>query len=105
MAKKSKIHYRAPSHVPLWKVMEEGGFLEQHGLEMEMGWLEGQRKRAADGLKAGDLDVVSGTHHNLYVRKALYGAPYVHIAQSNNVWRADDLVSGKGMTCLLDLKV
>ena len=27
MAKKIKIHYRAPSHVPLWKVMEEGGFL------------------------------------------------------------------------------
>ena len=36
MAKKIKIHYRAPSHVPLWKVMEEGGFLEKHGLEMEM---------------------------------------------------------------------
>ena len=49
MTKKIKIHYRAPSHVPLWKVMEEGGFLEKHGLEMEMGSLEGQRKRAADG--------------------------------------------------------
>ena len=29
MAKKMRIYYRAPSHVPLWKVMEEGGFLEQ----------------------------------------------------------------------------
>jgi hypothetical protein len=66
MAKKMRIYYRAPSHVPLWKVMEEGGFLEQHGLEMEMGSLEGQRKRAAEGLKAGDLDIVSGNHHNLY---------------------------------------
>ena len=104
MAKKIKIHYRAPSHVPLWKVMEEGGFLEKHGLEMEMGSLEGQRKRAADGLKAGDLDVVSGNHHNLYVRKALYGDPYVHIAQSNNAWRENYLVCGKGIEGLKDLK-
>ena len=91
MAKKIRIYYRAPSHVPLWKVMEEGGFLSKHGLEMEMGSLEGQRKRAAEGLKAGDLDVVSGNHHNLYARKALYGDPYVHIAQSNNSWRENFL--------------
>ena len=57
MAKKMRIYYRAAGHVPLWKVMEEGGFLEKHGLEMQMGSLEGQRKRAAEGLKSGDLDV------------------------------------------------
>jgi ABC-type nitrate/sulfonate/bicarbonate transport system substrate-binding protein len=104
MARKIRIYYRAPSHVPLWKVMEEGGFLEKHGLSMEMGSLEGQRKRAAEGLKAGDLDVVSGNHHNLYARKALYGDPYVHIAQSNNSWREDFLVCGKGINGLGDLK-
>jgi pyrroline-5-carboxylate reductase len=54
--KKIRVYYRAPSHVPLWKVMEGGGFLEKHGLAMEMGSLEGQRKRAAEGLKAGDLE-------------------------------------------------
>jgi ABC-type nitrate/sulfonate/bicarbonate transport system substrate-binding protein len=104
MAKKIRIHYRAPSHVPLWKVMEEGGFLEKHGLEMEMGSLEGQRQQATEGLKAGDLDVVSGNHHNLYARKALYGDPYVHIAQSNNAWRENFLVCGKGINGLQDLK-
>jgi ABC-type nitrate/sulfonate/bicarbonate transport system substrate-binding protein len=104
MAKKIKIYYRAPSHVPLWKVMEECGFLEKHGLEMEMGSLEGQRKRAAEGLKAGDLDIVSGNHHNLYARKALYGDPYVHIGQSNNSWRENFLVCGKGVNGLDDLK-
>ena len=96
MAKKIKVYYRAPSHVPLWKVMEECGFLTKHGLDMEMGSLEGQRQRAAEGLKAGDLDVVSGNHHNLYARKALNGDPYVHIAQSNNSWRENFLVCGKG---------
>jgi ABC-type nitrate/sulfonate/bicarbonate transport system substrate-binding protein len=104
MAKKIRIYYRAPSHVPLWKVMEVGGFLAEHGLDMEMGSLEGQRKRAAEGLKAGDLDVVSGNHHNLYARKALHSEPYVHIAQSNNAWRENFLVCGKGINGLQDLK-
>ena len=49
-AKKIRIYYRAPSHMPLWKVMEECGFMEKHGLAMEIGPLEGQRKRAAEGL-------------------------------------------------------
>jgi ABC-type nitrate/sulfonate/bicarbonate transport system substrate-binding protein len=104
MAKKIRIYYRAPSHVPLWKVMEECGFLAKHGLEMEFGSLEGQRKRAADGLKSGELDVVSGNHHNLYARKAIDGDPYVHIAQSNNSWRENYLVMGKGVNSLADLK-
>ena len=104
MAKKIKIHYRAPSHEPLWKVMEAGGFLAKHGLEMDMGSLEGKRKQATEGLKAGSLDVVSGNHHNLYAFKALHGDPYVHIAQSNNSWRENFLVCGKGIDGLKDLK-
>lgn len=104
MAKKMRIYYRASSHVPLWKVMEEGGFLEKHGLVMEMGSLEGQRKRAAEGLKSGELDIVSGNHHSLYARKALHGDPYVHIAQSNNTWRENYLVCGAGIEGLNDLK-
>jgi TRAP-type uncharacterized transport system substrate-binding protein len=71
---------------------------------MEFGSLEGQRKRAADGLKSGELDVVSGNHHNLYARKAIDGDPYVHIAQSNNSWRENYLVMGKGVNSLADLK-
>ena len=53
MAKKIKIHYRAPSHVPLWKVMEEGGFLEKHGLEMEMGSLEGTAQTRGGRVEGG----------------------------------------------------
>jgi ABC-type nitrate/sulfonate/bicarbonate transport system substrate-binding protein len=102
--KKIRIYYRAPSHVPLWKVMEEGGFLAKHGLEMDFGSLEGQRKRAAEGLKSGELDIVSGNHHNLYARKALNGDPYVHIAQSNNSWRENFLVASDGINAVQDLK-
>jgi ABC-type nitrate/sulfonate/bicarbonate transport system substrate-binding protein len=102
--KKIRIYYRAPSHVPLWKVMEECGFLAKHGLEMDFGSLEGQRQRAAEGLKTGELDIVSGNHHNLYARKALNNDPYVHIAQSNNSWRENYLVMGNGINSLQDLK-
>lgn len=102
--KKIRIYYRAPSHVPLWKVMEEGGFLQKHGLEMDLGSMEGQRKRAAEGLKSGELDIVSGNHHNLYARYALHRDPYVHIAQSNNLWRENNLVTGKGVDNLHNLR-
>ena len=102
--KSIRIFYRAPSHVPLWKVMEECGYLDQHGLEMVFGSMEGQRKRAAEGLLSGDLDVVSGNHHNLYAHRALKGEPYVHIAQSNNSWRENHLVVSNGMRGLQDLK-
>jgi ABC-type nitrate/sulfonate/bicarbonate transport system substrate-binding protein len=102
--KKIRIYYRAPGHVPLWKVMEEGGFLQKHGLEMELGSMEGQRKRAAEGLRSGELDIVSGNHHNLYARCALNHDPYVHIAQSNNLWRENNLVMGNGVEGLHDLR-
>jgi ABC-type nitrate/sulfonate/bicarbonate transport system substrate-binding protein len=73
-------------------------------LEMDFGSLEGQRKRAAEGLKTGELDIVSGNHHNLYALKALNDDPYVHIAQSNNSWRENYLVMGNGVHSLQDLK-
>lgn len=104
MARKIRVHYRAASHVPLWKVMEEGGFLEKHGLEIELGSAVGQRKRAAEALKSGELDVVSGNHHNLYARRALYGEPYVHVAQTNNRWRENHLVLANSLRGLEDLR-
>jgi ABC-type nitrate/sulfonate/bicarbonate transport system substrate-binding protein len=104
MARKIRVRYRAPSHVPLWKVMEEGGFLEKHGLQIELGSAVGRRKRAAEELLSGALDVVSGNHHNLYVRRALYGEPYVHIAQTNNRWRENHLVVADSLRGLEDLR-
>ena len=49
MAKKIKIHYRAPSHVPLWKVMEEGGFSEN----MDWKWIWGRSKGNASAPPKG----------------------------------------------------
>jgi len=106
MARKKtiRIFYRAAAHVPLWKVMEEGGFLDKHGLEMEFGSMEGLRKKAMERLKAGELDIISGNHHNLYAQRALRGEPFVHIAQPNNVWGSHWMVAGQGIQKVEDLK-
>ncbi len=102
--KKIRIFYRAPSHVPIWKVMEAAGCLEKHGLEMEFGSLVDKRKRATEGLLTGEFDVVSGNHHNLYARRALQGDPFVHIGQLTNRWNHHWMVARKGINTVADLK-
>ncbi len=104
MSNRMRIYYRSSSHVPLWKVMEHGGFLERHGLAMDFGSMEGMRGKAMQGLRAGEIDIVSGNHHNLYVRRALHGEPFVHLAQPNNRWRENCLVAGDGIGGIEDLK-
>jgi len=102
--KKIRVFYRAPSHVPLWRVMEEGGFLQKHGAEISLESLEDKRKRATEGLLTGDLDVVSGNHHSLYARRALQRDPFVHIAQVNNQWNQHWMVARDGINTVSDLK-
>lgn len=102
--KKIRIFYRAPSHVPVWKVMEAAGFLEKHGLEMEFGALVDKRKRATEGLLTGEFDIVSGNHHSLYARRALHGDPFVHIAQLSNIWNQHWMVAREGIDSVDDLK-
>ncbi|MFQ5682067.1 MAG: ABC transporter substrate-binding protein [Candidatus Binatia bacterium] len=101
---KIRIYYRAAGHVPLWKVMEECRFLEKRGLEMELGSLEGKRVRAMERLRVGDLDIISGNHHNLYACRALNGDPFVHVAQTNNIWKEHWLVTRNGIGTLSGLK-
>ncbi|MFQ5917690.1 MAG: ABC transporter substrate-binding protein [Candidatus Binatia bacterium] len=99
-----RIFYRAAAHVPLWKVMEEGGFLEKHGLKMQFGSMEGLRRKAMERLREGELDIISGNHHNLYARRALRGEPFVHIAQPNNVWGSHWMVAAQGIQKVEDLR-
>ena len=99
-----RIFYRAAAHVPLWKVMEEGGFLDKHGLEMQFGSMEGLRRKAMERLRVGELDIISGNHHNLYARRALGREPFIHIAQPSNVWGAHWMVAGQGIQKVEDLK-
>jgi len=102
--KKIRVFYRAAGHVPLWRVMEEGGFLEKHGLDIALGSREGLREQALEELRAGELDIISGNHHNLYAPRALKGEPFVHIAQTNNLWKENCLVARAGTQGIEDLK-
>jgi ABC-type nitrate/sulfonate/bicarbonate transport system substrate-binding protein len=102
--KKIRIFYRAPPHVPLWKVMEEGGFLAKHGLEMDFGSLVDKRGQATRGLLTGEFHIVSGNHHSLYARRALHGEPFVHIAQVQNQWNQRHMAVADGINGLADLK-
>src|SRR5713226_1046836 len=102
--KKIRVFYRAAGHVPLWKVMEECGFLENHGLEMDLGSMEGKRQRAMEALRAGELDIISGNHHNLYARRAMDRDPFVHVAQTNNIWKEHWLVTRNGMKTVEELR-
>jgi ABC-type nitrate/sulfonate/bicarbonate transport system substrate-binding protein len=99
-----RVFYRAPTHVPLWKVMEEGGFLAKHGLDMQFGSLEDKRARATAGLLSGELDIVSGNHHNLYARRALQAEPFVHVAQVHNRWNQRFMVARDGINGVADLR-
>lgn len=102
--KKIRVFYRAAGHVPLWKVMEEGGFLERHGVKVELGSREDLREKALEELRAGELDIISGNHHNLYAPCALRGEPFVYLAQTNNVWKENWLVARDGISGIRDLK-
>lgn len=102
--KKIRVFYRASGHVPLWKLMEECGFLATHGVQIEFGSLEGKRGRATEGLLSGELDIVSGNHHSLYARRALHQEPFVHVAQADTQWNQRYLVCGKGVNGLADLE-
>jgi ABC-type nitrate/sulfonate/bicarbonate transport system substrate-binding protein len=104
MTSKMRIYYRSSSHRPLWKVMEQGGFMEKHGIAMDFGSMEGMRGKAMQGLRAGEIDIVSGNHHNLYVRRALHGEPFVHVAQSTNKWRDNCMVAGESVDDIRDLR-
>ncbi|HZS63171.1 MAG TPA: ABC transporter substrate-binding protein [Xanthobacteraceae bacterium] len=101
--KKIRVFYRAPSHIPVWKIMEEAGFLDKHGVEISLESLEDKRSRATEGLLSGDLDVVSGNHHSLYARRALHGEPFVHIAQVQNQWNQHWMVARDGINTVADL--
>jgi ABC-type nitrate/sulfonate/bicarbonate transport system substrate-binding protein len=102
--KKIKVFYRAPSHVPLWKVMEAAGFNEKHGFEFELGSLEDKRKQATQVLLTGDFHIVSGNHHSLYARRGLHNEPFVHIGQVNNQWNQHWMVAKDGINTVQDLR-
>jgi NitT/TauT family transport system substrate-binding protein len=61
------------------------------------------REKAVESLKSGTVDLISGNHHNLYVRNAK-GEDFVHLAQAANTWTDNLMVVKNGIKSVQDLK-
>ncbi len=98
-----KVIYRSMSHAPLWIVAEKSGAWEKNGLTIDTS-PQLVREKAVEALKAGRVDVISGNHHNLYVRNAKYGEDFVHLAQAGNDWTENRLVTAGNIRSVQDLR-
>lgn len=104
MANKSlRIIYRSNSHAPLWVVADKSGSWQKTGLDVDTS-PQLVREKAVESLKNGHVDLISGNHHNLYVRNAKNGEDFVHLAQATNNWTENKLIVGKGITSVQDLR-
>jgi sulfonate transport system substrate-binding protein len=98
-----RIIYRSNSHAPLWLVADKSGSWQKNGLEVDTS-PQLIREKAVESLKNGHVDLISGNHHNLYVRNAKNGEDFVHLAQATNNWTENKLVVRPGIRSLQDLK-
>jgi ABC-type nitrate/sulfonate/bicarbonate transport system substrate-binding protein len=101
--RKLKIIYRSDSHAPLWVVAEKSGAWEKNGLSVDTS-PQLVREKALEALKNGHVDLISGNHHNLYVRNARNGEDFVHLAQATNNWTENKLVVSNGIRSVQDLR-
>ena len=100
---KLKVIYRSKTHAPFWIVAEKSGMWEKNGLEVDSSPLL-IREKAVEALKNGHVDVISGNHHNLYVRNAKNGEDFVHLAQATNNWNENKMIVANGIQSVKELK-
>lgn len=98
-----RIIYRSNSHAPFWLVADKAGCWQKNGLEVDTS-PQMIREKAVESLKNGHVDLISGNHHNLYVRNATNGEDFVHLAQATNNWTENKLVVRPGIRSIQDLK-
>lgn len=98
-----KVIYRSNSHAPLWVVAEKSGAWAKNGLDVDTS-PQLIREKAVESLKSGHVDLISGNHHNLYVRNASNREDFVHLAQATNNWTENKLVVSKEIRSVEDLR-
>ena len=97
-----RIIYRSNSHAPLWLVADKSGVWPKNGLDVDTS-PQLIREKAVEALKNGHVDLISGNHHNLYVRNAANGEDFVHLAQATNNWTENKLIVRPGIRSVQDL--
>lgn len=98
-----RIIYRSNSHAPFWLVADKSGAWQKNDLVVDTS-PQLVREKAVEALKNGHVDVISGNHHNLYLRNAKNGEDFVHLAQATNNWTENKLVVTPGIRSVQDLK-
>src|SRR4029077_20323704 len=101
--RKLKIIYRSNSHAPLWLVADKSGSWQKNGLDVDTS-PQLIREKAVEALKNQHVDLISGNHHNLYVRNAKNGEDFVHLAQAANNWTEKKLVVSPKIRSVQDLR-
>ena len=98
-----RIIYRSNSHAPFWVVAGRSGVWAKNGLDVDTS-PQLVREKAVEALKSGHVDLISGNHHNLYVRNATKGEDFVHLAQAANNWTENKLVVSPELQSVQDLR-
>ncbi|HTN71878.1 MAG TPA: ABC transporter substrate-binding protein [Methylomirabilota bacterium] len=98
-----RIIYRSNSHAPFWVVAGKSGVWGKNGLDVDTS-PQLVREKAVEALKSGHVDLISGNHHNLYVRNAKNGEDFVHLAQATNNWTENKLVVSPALRSVQDLR-
>ena len=101
--RKLRIIYRSNSHAPFWLVADKSGAWQKNDVVVDTS-PQLVREKAVEALKHSHVDVISGNHHNLYVRNAKNGEDFVHLAQATNNWTENKLVVSPGIRSVQDLK-
>jgi ABC-type nitrate/sulfonate/bicarbonate transport system substrate-binding protein len=101
--RKLRIVYRSNSHAPFWLVADKSGSWQKNGLDVDTS-PQLVREKAVEALTNGHVDLISGNHHNLYVRNAKNGDDFVHLAQATNNWTENKLVVTPAIRSVQDLK-
>jgi len=100
--KKLRVIYRSNAHSPFWVVADKSGLWGENGLDLDTS-PQLVREKAVESLKKGDVDVISGNHHNLYARNAS-GEDFLHLAQAANTWTDNFMVVSNGIKSVKDLR-
>lgn len=98
-----RIIYRSTSHAPFWVVAEKSGVWEKNDLKVNTS-PQLMREKAVDALKNGHIDLISGNHHNLYIRRVRDKEDFVHLAQIGNLWTDNRLVTKDPVKSVRELK-
>lgn len=95
------------SHLPLLTVFKESGVTRKYGFEIELEVVGGAKAPTMAHrtrlIFAGEIDFVSGLHHETYRARARGEKRLVYLAQTQNRWD-DRLVAAPDITSLQELR-